>query len=209
MMNRIVIISFALSTLLTACSNKENNKGQQSLMEASKQELVEALEERDELLGLVKEISTSMDRIKHLENIMTLTGTQIGENPAQKAQILSDLAAVKQTLQQRREKLAELEAKLSKSSSYTTELKSTIEALRTQLDSQAEEIESMRKQLSDAKEKIEGLNHEVDSLNSTVATVNQNLDSAEAAFSRLENEMNTCFYVLASKSELKKHKIKY
>lgn len=206
-MNRLLILSIALSLLLASCSNKSQTNEQQSLMEASKQELAEALEERDQLLGLVKEISTSMDQIKHLENIMTLAEAQPNENPAQKAQILSDIAAVKHTLQQRREKLAELEARLRKSSRYTDELKSTVEVLKKQLDSQAEEIESLRHQLNDANEQIKGLNNEVDSLNTTVATVNQILDAAQAASVRLENELNTCYYVIASKSQLKAHKI--
>lgn len=84
-----------LATLLQACVNKEPSIEHDSLMEASKQELAAALEERDRLLDLVKEISSDMDQIKHLEHIMTVAGAQSFENPAQRAQLLSDMAAVK------------------------------------------------------------------------------------------------------------------
>lgn len=206
-MNKHLIISIALSIILASCSDKEQNKEQQSLMEASRQELAEALQERDQLLELVKEITSSMDQIKHLENIVTLTESRPNENPAQRSQILSDIASVQNTLQQRRERLAELEAQLRKSSRYTDEIKSTVEALRAQIDSQAEEIESLRGQFSSASEQIKSLNNEVDSLNTTVATVNRNLDAAQEASTRLENELNTCYYVIAPKSQLKEHKI--
>lgn len=206
-MKHLVIITAMLAILLSACGNKEQAKEQLSLMEASKQELATALEERDQLLGLVKEITTSMDQIKHLENIMTITGIQSVENPAQRAQLLSDMAVVKETLQNRREKLAELEARLQKSSLYTEELKSTVEALRNQIDTQTEDIESLRAQLSQANEQISSLNNEVDSLNSTVTIVSKNLDEAQAASTRLENELNTCYYVVAQKSQLKEHNI--
>lgn len=196
-----------LATLLQACVNKEPSIEHDSLMEASKQELAAALEERDRLLDLVKEISSDMDQIKHLEHIMTVAGAQSFENPAQRAQLLSDMAAVKKTLQNRREKLAELEARLQESSLYTEELKSTVEVLRKQIDSQTEDIESLRAQLSRANERISSLNSEVDSLNCTVATVNRNLDDTRVAAARLENELNTCYYVVATQSQLKEHQI--
>lgn len=203
-----LIIPIALATILASCSDKgETTGGQQSLMEASKQELVVALQERDQLLKLVKEISISMDQIKHLENIMALTSLQQSENPAQRTQILADIRSLQQALQQRREKLAELEGRLQQSSRYTDELKSTVEVLRSQLNSQTEEIESLRNQLSNATKQISGLNNEVDSLNTTVATAHKDLDAAQTASLQLENELNTCYYVIAPKSQLKEHKI--
>lgn len=206
-MKLFLIIAIAISMMLSSCGNKDKTQEQTSLLDASKQELATALEERDQLLGLVKEISTSMEQIKHLENIMTISGTQSLENPAQRARILSDIATVKKTLQSRRDKLTELEGRLQESSLYTEELKSTIEALRNQIDSQTADIEALRSLLTKANQQITDLSNEVDSLNTTVTTVNQNLSEAEAASILLENELNTCYYVVAQKSQLKKHHI--
>lgn len=193
--------------LISSCSNKEQANGQQSLMEASKQELAAALEERDQLLAIVKEITVSMDQIKHLERIMAVAGSQSLEKPDQRAQLLSDMAAVKEALKQRRNRLVELENRLQESSLYTDDLKSTIEALRNQIDGQSLEIEGFREQLLKANEHINTLNKEVDSLNTTVENVNNSLDEAQATSARLENELNTCYYVVATKSQLKEHHI--
>ena len=79
--------------------------------------------------------------------------------------------------------------------------------LYNQIDTQTREIENLRGQLTMANARIDSLNNAVDSLNTTVATINDNLDMANAASIRLEDELNTCYYIVTSKSELKKHQI--
>ena len=207
-MKYLIVSTIIFSALLSSCdNNKQDPTEQLSLMEASRQELATALEERDQLLSLVKEISVSMDQIKHLENVMSVAGANAKENPSQRTRILSDISSLKQTLRQRREQLSQLEAKLEESSLYTDELKGTVKLLYKPIDTQSREIETLRGQLTKANETIDSLNNAVDSLNSTVASINDNLDMAQAASTRLENELNTCYYVIASKSELKKHQI--
>lgn len=206
-MKHLIVTIITLSALFSACTGKQDPTEQISLMEASRQELATALEERDQLLCLVKEISVSMDQIRHLENIMTVSGTHAKENPSQRTRILSDISSLKRTLKQRREQLAQLETRLEESSLYTDELKSTVKILYNQIDTQTREIENLRGQLTMANARIDSLNNAVDSLNTTVATINDNLDMANAASIRLEDELNTCYYIVTSKSELKKHQI--
>ncbi len=206
-MKHLIVTIITLSALFSACTGKQDPTEQISLMEASRQELATALEERDQLLCLVKEISVSMDQIGHLENIMTVSGTHAKENPSQRTRILSDISSLKRTLKQRREQLAQLETRLEESSLYTDELKSTVKVLYNQIDTQTREIENLRGQLTMANARIDSLNNAVDSLNTTVATINDNLDMANAASIRLEDELNTCYYIVTSKSELKKHQI--
>lgn len=199
-------ISLLLISILFSC-NGNSEKEQQSLAEISKQELATALNERDQLLSLVKEVSTGMNEIKQIENIMTISMNQSAENPGQKTQLLADIAALKEKIQQRKSQLNDLENKLQKSTINNRELQETVEALRTQIDSQMEEIESLRQQLAAANEHIGALNNTVDSLNTTVTSITGERNAAQEASVRLENELNTCFYVVATKSELKEHNI--
>lgn len=195
-----------LMMFFSSCGN--NGSEQQALIEASREELTTALSERDELLKLVKEISTATDQIKRLENIMTLTGTQSKEkNEPQHTRILTDISAIKQTLQRRREELAELEKRLRKSSLFNDDLQSAIEALRSQIDFQTKEIDNLRAQLSIANARIGNLSNTVDSLNTTMLEVSNELDASKDTSYRLENELNTCYYVIATKNQLKGHKI--
>lgn len=209
-MKKFIILSLAVASLLTACNNKkaeEEAAQQAALQEATKQELASAVQDRDQLLGLVNEIASGMDQIKRLENILSVSNGIKGETASQRAQIEADIAAIQQTLQQRREQLAELESKLNKSNLTNSNLRKTIETLRSQIDSQSAEIETLRTNLADANAKIGELNTAVDSLSTTVTTVTDERNAAQDSNVQLTNELNTCFYVAASNKELKDHKI--
>lgn len=61
-----LIYSLGISSILISC-NGPIDKAQNSLMETSKQDLALALQERDQLLALVKEVSAGMEQIKKLK----------------------------------------------------------------------------------------------------------------------------------------------
>ncbi len=205
------IVTLALTALLIAsssCSNKkqeEELRQQQALNEATTEELRSAIADRDQLIGLVNEISTGMDQIKQLENILTVSGKN--ETPGQRDQILADIAAIQATLTQRRERLAELEKKLNSSNLTNTNLKKTIAQLQGQIDSQTREIETLRTNLDEAKASISSLSGQVDSLHSTVTTVVAQRDSTDNANVELTNELNTCYYAIGNKDEHQANKI--
>lgn len=205
------IVTLALTALLIAsssCSNKkqeEELRQQQALNEATTEELRSAIADRDQLIGLVNEISTGMDQIKQLENILTVSGKN--ETPGQRDQILADIAAIQATLTQRRERLAELEKKLNSSNLTNTNLKKTIAQLQGQIDSQTREIETLRTNLDEAKASISSLSGQVDSLHSTVTTIVAQRDSTDNANVELTNELNTCYYAIGNKDELQANKI--
>lgn len=205
-MTRLSLFALIVAIMLSACDQKES-QDKLSLMEASKQELATALGERDELLALMTEISTATDQIRHLENILTEVDGKSPVNSRQKAHILAEIQLIGQTLQQRREQLAVLEQKTQKSNLYNSELQKSIDVLKKQLESRTLEINRLKTKLNSANEQIEILSTQVDSLNSTVETVNRELTASHDASMRLANELNTCYYTVASKSDLKNHKI--
>lgn len=202
-------MSLACLAILSACDKKpeQDVTTEEQLQDATKQELAAAVADRDQLLSLVNEISSGMAEIKRLENILTVSTGVNGETPSQRAQIEADIAAIQQTLQQRREQLEQLERRLQQSTLNNKNLQQTVETLRAQIDSQSAEIENLRASLDDANRQIGELNSTVDSLHTTVNTVTGERDQAQAETQELANEMNTCYYVVASKKELKEHKI--
>lgn len=203
-----IIIPLALVALLQSCGgSKTDEAAKQSLMDASKQELATAIEERDNLLALVREISSGMEEIKHLENVVAINSRQPDVNASEHKRVKADIAAIRATLRIRRERLAELEQSLSESALYSDELKSTIAAFRKQNEAQARELERLNGIIVEADERIGNLSNTVDSLNNTVAAVSNELDSANAEALRLANELNACYYVAATRSELKSHRV--
>lgn len=204
-MRNLIVLGLAAALVMGGCSNKEKEEEARRQADASRAELVAAVADRDELLNLVNEISTGMEQIKQLENILSVSGGD--ETPGQRQQIKSDIAAIQKTLQERREKLEELENKLSASSQSNQSLKKTIGTLRAQIDSQTAEIGSLRSNLDQAKATIGSLDAQVDSLNTTVSTVVAQRDSTDQQNVALQNEMNLCYYAIGTKSELKENRI--
>lgn len=208
-MKKIVILCLSVALLATtSCGNKEKDeqlRQAQAVAEASREELADAVADRDQLLGLVNEISSGMEQIKQLENILTVQGT--GETPGQKEQIIADIAAIQKTLQDRRERLDQLEKKLKNSNLRNSKLQQTIASLNSQIDSQSAEINTLRANLDAAKTRIGELDNQVDSLATTVNAVTAQRDSTETQNEMLSNELNTCYYAIGNKGELKDNKI--
>lgn len=207
-MKKIALICAMGAIIFSSCHDRakeEAARQQQALAEATTEQLQQAVSDRDQLLGLVNEISSGMDQIKQLENILTVSGGN--ETPNQREQIRADIAAIQQTLQERREKLTQLEEKLKNSSLSNSKLTATISSLRGQIEQQSAEINTLRTTLDDAKARIGKLDATVDSLSTTVTTVTAAMDSTEIRNSELTNELNLCYFAIGSKGELKENKI--
>ena len=208
-MKKTLLAGLGALLVLGACTQKDESEEahKQAIADASKVELQNAVADRDQLFLLVNEISQGMDQIKALENILTVNSTVNGETPSQREQIQADIASIQKALQERREKLAELEKKLNSSNLTNNNLRNTIATLRNQIDSQASEIETLKSSLTAANNRIGELNTAVDSLTTTVTTVTEQKDKAEQQSVDLANELNTCYYAVGSKKELKENGI--
>lgn len=199
----------SLVALTSACSKNEqtaksDDQDSQKIAGASKEDLEQAVSDRDELLSLVNEISNGLADIKNLENIVATDGS---ETPSQKAKIRQDIAAIQAALTDRRQRLEELEKKLSSSNVYTSKLSKTIESMKLQIENQTKEIASLTQQLSDAKAEIGSLNNQVDSLNNTVADVSGQRDVAQQEATNYNNQLNEVFIAIGNKKELKENRI--
>ncbi len=166
-----------------------------------------ALANQDSLFGLLNDITEGMNQIKDLEKILSSTADLGAESQSRKDQIRNDMVAIQRALQERRERLVELESKLAKSASYNVTLKRTIENLKAEIATQETTITSLRNDLVSANIKIEELDLQVDSLNTTVANVTQEKELAQEESVNLANELNTCYYAIGTKDELKDNKI--
>lgn len=201
--------AIAACAMLASCSG--NDKADQtvpadsSLTDASRQELIEAINERDQLLALVNEINAATAEIKTIEQIVAINASQ-AEMSAE-TQITSDLQAIKDALEQRRKKIDELEKKLKSSNSTNTSLLATIDALKSQLASQEAQIADLTARLGAAQERIEELDQTVAALTDSVQTVAGQLDAAQQQAHEQEQIANACYYVVATTQELKDHNI--
>lgn len=207
-MKKFIIYALAIVAALSSCSkNSENDAARQQALldEASRDELAQAVADRDQLLSLVNEISGDMTRIRQLENI--LSANTSGETPDERDRLRADIAAIQNTLQERRQRLEDLEQRLNSSNLNNRNLQQTVAALRTQIETQTEEIGVLRDNLDEARARIGELDIAVDSLNRTVDEVTADLDSTATRAIELSNDLNTCYYAIGTRNELRENDI--
>lgn len=192
---------------LTACQDKTTNSVIADATPTTADSLQIALANQDSLLVLMNDIAEGMSQIKHMENILSSGGSLSAESPDKRREIRNDILLIQQTLQMRRERLAELEKKLQNSTSNNTTLQKSIQTLKQQINDQESTINGLRGELAKANIHIEKLSANVDSLNTEVANVNAAKTQVEEEAATLTDELNTCYYALGSKKELKEHKL--
>lgn len=205
-------ISFAaLTTAIAGCLWSCNQKtGESTVSETGftvRDSLEMAIANQDSLLMLINDISSDMASIKGMEQILGDPTTLKEDSPSKRQQIRSDMAAIQATLQQRRERLEELEKKLKATNSNNVTLSKTIETLKNQITDQENTITDLRGKLSQANIQIADLSERVDSLSSTVTAVTEAKDQAEETNVKLADELNMCYYAIGSKKELKQYDI--
>lgn len=192
---------------LTACNSSDGQKSDAEGIPTTSDSLRIALANQDSLLSIMNDVAESMSRIKQMENILNTAGDLSAESQDRRLQIRNDMMVLQQTLQTRREQLAELEKKLKDSSAHNATLQKSIQTLKQQIAEQEGTIESLRTELANANIHIEKLTANVDSLNNAMQTVTAAKEVMEQEATNLSNELNVCYYALGSKKELKEHKL--
>ena len=162
-----------------------------------------AMANQDSLLVLMNDISEDMMQIKSMENLLASTSNLSGESTSRRDQIRNDMKAIQQALQDRRQRLEEMEAKLKNSNGSNAILQKSIETLKQQIAMQEQDIASLREQLSKANIVIETLTDQVDSLNSKVTVAQEEIKQKDEVNTQLSNEMNTVYYAIGTGKELK------
>ena len=199
-MKKLVSIAVIGMSLLTACNSGKLKQAEAENI-ALDDSLHVALANQDSLFSLLNDITEGMNQIRDLEKIMSSTPDISAESSSRKEQIRNDMMAIQQALQDRRERLAQLEAKLAKSEGYNATLKRTVDNLKAEIATQETTIASLRNELASANIQIAELGTRVDSLNNTVTTVTQAKDAAEQESVELANELNTCYYAIGTKGD--------
>lgn len=212
-MKKISVLAVAVLAMLTAC-NGDKLRNAEAENDQLRGDLRETLATQDSLLVLVNDISEGMSQIKDLERIIATPGALGSESASRKEQIKNDMIVIQQALQERRQRLEELEKKLQASSGENSTLRKTIQTLKTQIAEQQTEIATLTNQLASANVRIKeldntiaGLNTTVDSLSTTANAQAAERARAEAEALAAENELNECFYAIGTGKELKAKKI--
>lgn len=206
-MKYVVFVGICTAVLLASSCSTSSERTEEIANVTT--ELTDSLQtanaEKDSLLGLLNEISSGMAQIKDIEQLVTSDLSK--ETQDRKDQIRTDMMIIQQTMLERRQKLETLEAKLRKSTNYNAEMQRTIKSLRFQIETQEATILELQTALRNAHVEIGDLNLRVDSLRRENSEIIREKLAAQDESIQLSNQLNTCYYVIGSKSELKKYNI--
>lgn len=208
-MKKAIIAMSVIALLASSCESKKQKEAlenAQALAAATQEELVQAVNDRDQLLDIINEITATTEDIKQMEGAVAINMAG-SEDGVANAKAVDNLNAIKATLQERRKKLEDLEAVLKSSKLSNSKLLTTIENLKNQVASQSAELDALRLNLTSAKEQIASLGGKVDSLNTTVQDVTVQRDSVQTIANEQELLANSCYYAVGSKDELKSNGI--
>ncbi|MBD5225195.1 MAG: hypothetical protein HDS68_04400 [Bacteroidales bacterium] len=205
-MRKIFLIAAAGMLTLVSCQQKVSDAESMEVASVS-DSLRIALANQDSLLTLMNDVADGMAQIKQMENILSTTTDMSLESQDKRKQLRNDILIIHQALQMRRDRLNELETKLKKSTGDNTTLQKSIQTLKQQITDQENTIETLRSDLATANASIQKLTANVDSLNTEVASITAAKNEIEEEAATLTSELNTCYYALGSKKELKEHKL--
>ena len=201
----IVAAVIGMSITVVSCDGGKLKQAQQE-----NQQLIDSIAieraAQDSLLSILNEVTSGMNQIKEMEKIINSANFD-RETASQKDAIKNDIILLSQVLQERRQKIEQLEKKLKDSGAYSAKMQETIKSLKAQISEQAEEISTLQESLQKANEEIAVLNLKVENLNTTVDSVTDVKNKAEAETVRIANQLNTCYYVIGSNKELKENNI--
>lgn len=204
--NKLAILFLTVGMVLvsfSSCGSGENKSSllaeRDSLREENKQQALIV----DGLNATLDEISMMMDSITIHEDRLFLANNSSNEVTSSRDVIRNNIRQFELMLNRQKDRVKELEAKLKESGANSSRLEKVIRQMKQQIEQKDKEIAELRSQLDNSRRSIEELRGHVTRLNTQVSDLNQKNAEQDEALSRQDQMLNECYYLVASKKQLK------
>lgn len=200
------IAASVLIMAMTACGNSKLEKHDEDSHRLD-DSLKVALANADTMYSLLYDVTVGMEQITQLEHL--LNAPINNESPNTREDIKRQMAAIQRGLMERRHRIEELEKQLSAHAGDNAVLRKRIADLRNQIDAQAATVRDLTTRLEQANIRIEILQDSITELAASTDTIisalTLNQDSIRNELNRAYADLNTIYYVIGNKDELKDH----
>ena len=199
---------FLLASVIAfgACDNVQQTDSAQQERDSLQRIINEKDMELDDILGTFNEVQEGIRRINEAEGRVTIADGN-RENASSREVIRENMEYIEQAMQQNRELIAQLQAKLKKSSISGSKMQKTIEALQSQLEQQAQRIQELEASLAEKDALIEQQGEAIAGLGNEVAALTEETHAKTEKVQAQEKELNAAWFVFGTKSELKEQNI--
>lgn len=202
-MKKLIPVCALAAIMLAGCSGN-GQKSQVDSLTIITAQYEEASSFNDSLLLLMGDIYAGLDSINMQEGLL-YNAEKSGEGVDRRASIRQNLAGIKERLQQNRDMLSQMQAKLDNSTGNNSVLKKTIAELQTRIDQQEQKIADLNAQLESANLQIADLNDEVTRGKEDLAAETEAKEKAQAETQAAEAEANKVYYAIGTNKELKQN----
>lgn len=203
-MKKTIFLLVAIATLFASCTNGPKKADLISQNDSLRSVLASRDAAMDEMINTINVVEQGFKAINEAQGRINLDAAA---EQSKLVTLQKDINFINETLQKNKQQIAELEEKLSKNQSYSKQLKTMVEKLKKELAEKNEQIAALQRELSQKNIHIEELDKSVQQLTGSVDELSATKAANEKIISAQDNALNTVWYAIGTKSELKEQKI--
>lgn len=203
-MKKTIFLLVAIATLFAGCTNGPKKADLISQNDSLRSVLASRDAAMDEMINTINVVEQGFKAINEAQGRINLDAAA---EQSKLVTLQKDINFINETLQKNKQQIAELEEKLSKNQSYSKQLKTMVEKLKKELAEKNEQIAALQQELSQKNIHIEELDKSVQQLTGSVDELSATKAANEKIISAQDNALNTVWYAIGTKSELKEQKI--
>ena len=203
-MKKTIFLLVAIAALFASCTNGPKKADLISQNDSLRSVLASRDAAMDEMINTINVVEQGFKAINEAQGRINLDAAA---EQSKLVTLQKDINFINETLQKNKQQIAELEEKLSKNQSYSKQLKTMVEKLKKELAEKNEQIAALQQELSQKNIHIEELDKSVQQLTGSVDELSAAKAVNEKIISAQDNALNTVWYAIGTKSELKEQKI--
>lgn len=204
---RTIIIA-SISLLFLACTGPntevEKLKAQNDSLRLAKQQIEQ---EVDVYLQAINAIQDNIERIKQMENTISVEPVSETMNNDVIAKVNEDIKYLNDMLQSNRKELQKLRSRLNDSNLKIQQLEKAIDNLTTQLENESRKVAKLEKQLAEKNELIAQMTDTISRQNLQIEELTAQTQEQQQVIDDKEHTIASAWYVFGTKKELKQQGI--
>jgi hypothetical protein len=210
-MKTIKFLAIILTVVFITTSCVENSGKYKSIVAqrdslAMEKQLIDS--NYNQTLVLLNDIESGFSKINESQSLMKVNLKGIEGKKNNKREIIgAQMQAIKETLEQNRQKIEELKQLAAKNGKTNTMLSETIKRLQKEMDDKVVVIETLQLELDQKNIKIVELTSTIDNQSRNIAEQQTVLEQQTSTIKVQDTDLNTVWYCIASSKRLKEAKV--
>lgn len=200
---------FALFTMcvvtLASCGNNAKEKELRERNDSLVAQLASRDAEIDAMMSAFNDVQEGFRQINEAESRVDINNNVEGASAT--ALIKEDIRFITKQLQDNREEIAKLKEQLKNGRIQSAQLKRAVENLTAELDRKQKQIETLQSELAAKNIRIAELDAAIKDLHENLAELHADVAEKTATVAQQEVALNTAWYAIGTKAELKQQNI--